>query len=280
MEEKKHSGEPSSYRESQSFKQNYAGTFVAERIHKQENTVNADHKRGDPEREILPMETKIFIDRCLVWLSKNHNAVTAVSTGCIFAATAIYALFAIFQWGAMRDSNKINHDAQIAGQRAWIGVDRPVNVTALNLDKSHGGKISYNVTIKNFGNSVALNIGIWAEAVGGYDMMKPALEESCKVATDFSRMGRTGINKSGIDFPQNMSEGDQFPSESWGRYFSGDIKTGKTPSPLAVVGCVVYRDQFDTERTTRFCYGGSMELGNMTAPALLYQCPIGVNDAN
>ena len=111
MEEEKHSGEPSSYRESQSFKQNYAGTFLAKPIHNQENPANPEQERQHPKGEILPMEMKAFIDRSVAWLSKNHNAVTAVSTGFIFVATATYALFAIFQWIAMRESNETSRES-------------------------------------------------------------------------------------------------------------------------------------------------------------------------
>jgi hypothetical protein len=83
-----------------------------------------------------------------------------------------------------------------------------------------------------------------------------------------------------VDWPKDMSTGMMFPNEMVGRYYTdGIIKNGKVPSPLIIVGCIVYRDQFGYERRTRFCHGGLVELENVTVSALFYQCPVGVNDA-
>lgn len=119
MDEKKHTEEPSGYRESQSFKQNYAGTFVAKRIHDQKDSVNTQQEKYDPDKQIMPMEMKISIDKCLAWLSINHNAVTAVSTALIFLATAIYAVFASLQWIEMRKSVETARQTLEAQNRPW-----------------------------------------------------------------------------------------------------------------------------------------------------------------
>jgi hypothetical protein len=54
---------------------------------------------------------------------------------------------------------------------------------------------------------------------------------------------------------------------------------GIHPSPLMIIGCIAYRDQFGKERQTRMCYGGQGQLEKISAAELLYQCPMGDNDA-
>jgi hypothetical protein len=168
------------------------------------------------------------------------------------------------------------HDANrnfIAGQRAWVGVDRPVTLESL----AEGG-IKYTVTIKNFGNSVALDIGLHAKAIIGWDKMKPAIEETCKQAADFSNVRRFKVVTNFGDFPQQISTGDLFPSDVSGHHFSDTIEKGTSESPLTVVGCIVYRDQFGKERRSRFCYQSTKE--DATFPRLIYQCVVGPNDAD
>jgi len=122
MEETKNSGEPPSHRESQSFKQNYAGTFVAETKEKQNEPVGKQQKENDPEWEPLPMEFKIVLE----WLRdpRNHNPVIA---GCAIGAlflTAVYALFAALQWYAMLDANKTTEKALNISQAADVVIGR------------------------------------------------------------------------------------------------------------------------------------------------------------
>jgi hypothetical protein len=72
MNDAKNSSDSPSDRKSQSFKRNYAGTFLAKRMREQENSVAADQKGNDSEDHKLPPEVEAFF----VYLRKNHSAIT------------------------------------------------------------------------------------------------------------------------------------------------------------------------------------------------------------
>lgn len=187
-----------------------------------------------------------------------------------------YAIVTFCMW---RDA----HDNFIVNQRAWVGADRPVSLDSIILGSKHSGKVSYVITLKNFGNTIALSTAIWSEAISGWDRMKPAMDDSCFRAAVLSRGKFNSGNIPKVEFPKNMSNGLMFQGDTIGRHFRDieiDVGSGNSPSPLTIIGCVVYRDQFGKERQTRMCYGGSGELEKIAAPLLLYQCPLGDNDAN
>jgi hypothetical protein len=119
MEKGKRRPDPSDYRESQSFKQSYAGTFV-ERMYQQKNSEHSNQPENYSEGQVYPMEMKLFLDKCGTWLGKHHNAVTAVFTALIFFATCVYAVFALLQWNAMRGQLLAMQDAMKL-ERPWIG---------------------------------------------------------------------------------------------------------------------------------------------------------------
>ncbi len=100
MEETKNSDAPSPDTESQSFKQNYAGTFAAKCIDEQKQTIHAKQESEKSKGEPIPMELKRILD----WIKNpiNHSTVIAGFTGLIFFATAAYAVIATLQWDAMR----------------------------------------------------------------------------------------------------------------------------------------------------------------------------------
>src|SRR6266446_3474094 len=107
-----------------------------------------------------------------------HNSIRW-ATWLAFVAATIYGFIAYFQW---QDS----HDNFVVNQRAWIGADRPVEVNSIVL-AAERGKVTYIITIKNFGNSVALSTAIWSKAISGYDVEKSAMEDSCFNAAVLSK---------------------------------------------------------------------------------------------
>jgi len=250
MEEGKNSGEPASYRESQSFKQNYAGTSVAKRIHEQANSIDANEKSTDTEREILPVEMKVSIDRCLAWLSKNHNAVTAVSTCLIFVVTALYALFAILQWRAMKESNQINRASLYAVQRAFITFDRiaqdVVRVTdPPGTNKVVGYAFQINAKWQNVGNTPATDV-VTVFGIRDHQMMDEPNEEM------FSGIGQLK------DQPilWTAAVGPSTPLESRNFYVPVQALTDITGGNERFMwGWVFYRDTFPNTKphVTEFC---------------------------
>lgn len=70
--------------------------------------------------------------RVIEWLRdpKNHEPITAVFTIGIFLATAVYAVFAIFQWSAMRESNIQTGKIFVAENRPWLSFEAESNPDA------------------------------------------------------------------------------------------------------------------------------------------------------
>ena len=119
MEEKEQPGGSSSWRESQSFRQNDAGTFVAKRQPTQHNAVESGDGASNSDREPNPLEVAMK-----VWEffrePKHANAIMAIFTILIFLATGAYAWVAIKQWSAMLDSNRITREAfETDRKRTW-----------------------------------------------------------------------------------------------------------------------------------------------------------------
>jgi hypothetical protein len=156
MEEEKNSRDPSDYRQSQSFKQNYAGTLVAKRMHTDQNSDSQDPQSQQSEREPFPVELKTVIE----WINRlNHNAITSVFTVGIFLATAIYAVVATLQWCAMRDSNKINRDALEGVQRPFVTFSPKMSVgTKFDPRTGHIAAFFPQVPINNSGNTATRNL--------------------------------------------------------------------------------------------------------------------------
>jgi hypothetical protein len=191
---------------------------------------------------------------------KDRLEVAAIVAG-IF-----YAIVTFCMW---RDA----HDNFVVNQRAWVGVDRPIDLESLK-----DGSLEYIVTIKNFGNSVGTDVGISAEAISAWDKMKPVSEDTCHNATNTSHFSKVRVRTNFGEMPKGISAGVIFPNDVAGHHFSSGVQKGIAESPLTVVGCIIYRDQFDKERRTRFCY--QAVTGEDTFPRLIYPCVVGVNDAS
>ena len=209
---------------------------------------------------------------------KVQNSIRYATWSAVIAAM-IYAGITLFQW---RDA----HQNFVANQRAWIGINGSVRINAISLEKDGSGKISFTVPTKNFGNSVALDIAMEGEGINGYDPMDAASIETCQTATTLSNVRYLKHvrvpNPSGMpefNLPQQISPGLMFQAESSVHSFPERlVKTSKVVLGVAVIGCIVYKDQFGKQRRTRFCYGG-IGSGTITAGSLLSPCVLGINDA-
>jgi hypothetical protein len=95
--------------------QNPARQSVAERPKPMEQAKEGSDPA--PDKTPKPVKSK----RISEWFNGlNHNGITALFTVGIFVATATYAVFAIKQWNAMRESNAINRENVESVQRALV----------------------------------------------------------------------------------------------------------------------------------------------------------------
>jgi hypothetical protein len=186
-------------------------------------------------------------------------------------AAVVYAGVTIVQLYDLRHSIEMNN-------RAWVGLDRPVDVTAFSFGPKEG-KASYIVTLKNYGPSVAQHIAISAHVSTNIAEVVAQQLQACKEAEATSN---GWFQAPAQHFGEHLVGDTLFPSDAEGRHFDNQTFNPygtAAPNVLTVTGCVVYRDQFGKQRRTRFCY---WYFGNPTQipyPTFLYQA-IGLNDAN
>lgn len=171
------------------------------------------------------------------------------------------------------------HNATIVSQRAWIGVSRPIELDALNLDQK-GAKASYVVTFKNYGPSVALHVALSARVVVNSLEVFPTRQLVCKEATGMTN----GIAyEPGSQFGTEHGLGESlFPLDEEEMRFTNqpiDHPELAQNGPLFLIGCIVYRDQFGHQRRTRFTDMYYGDLKNSTFPLSLNPFT-GLNDAN
>jgi hypothetical protein len=171
------------------------------------------------------------------------------------------------------------HNATIVSQRAWIGVSRPVELDALSLDQK-GAKASYVVTIKNYGPSVALHVGLSTRVVVNSVEIFPARQLVCKEAAGMTN-GLTYIVGAGFTAERGLGE-SLFPlDEEETRLTNQAIDHSELPQngPVFVIGCIVYRDQFGHQRRTRFTDMYYGDFKSSPFPLLLNPF-MGLNDAD
>lgn len=162
MEDEKDGGKPTANRATDTFKQHYAGTFIAKRYRAYNNPITETQETCNSEREPFPME----VERCLAWIRRNHSAVTAITTVGIFLVTAVYAVFAALQWRAMQSQLR---EMQALHPQAMVAIDG----NKLTGDLSFVGgypMINTSYSVKNYGSGIAINEVDGAIPFVSYDM--------------------------------------------------------------------------------------------------------------
>ncbi|MGA2102019.1 MAG: hypothetical protein ABSG34_12990 [Candidatus Sulfotelmatobacter sp.] len=188
-------------------------------------------------------------------------------------AAVFIALITYFQWDDA-------HKNFILGQRAWLGVREPSSITNI-VNGPEDSKITYVVTLRNYGNSVAKHIWITSKVATRADDIWPYITQSCGEADRGTNATLKVWNVERTAIAGGFLAGDvMFPSQEYGRWFK-DISVKRT-GVMFIVGCVAYRDQFGNLRHTKFCdwvQADLMQLKTGDLPVYLYAF-FGANDAD
>jgi hypothetical protein len=155
---------------------------------------------------------------------------------------------------AAKSAAETAHDALARSTRPWLGVDGPVTFSVQKAGEDWAEIIS-KVTVKNFGPSPAFRVGYGiypfnpqtVTAKEANNLWDEARSGSCEIA-DSLIAKETGGD---VIFPQQTSAYTSQMDHS----LPGFSKSGW----LFLSGCIAYRDQFDTTRTThhtKFCFYG------------------------
>jgi hypothetical protein len=185
----------------------------------------------------------------LEWLRKPENH-TYVTTGCAVLAaliTAIYTVFAILQWSAMRESNKINREALQSVQRAFVTFSPSLDtIIRITPQTNRANFWDFTIPIENSGVTPTRGMTGHADIWTGHDKMPddftfPDTGNSPPQLLVLGPKGKTALGPIGVT-PDIIEALESVPKGgSWHLYFYGWAK---------------YRDIFEgtPEHVTKFCY--------------------------
>jgi hypothetical protein len=188
---------------------------------------------------------------------------------------------AVIQSGnAAKTAADTAHEALLASQRPWLGVDGFPIISAPLTREGEGLRTSIDVTVKNFGTAPAMYVAAYTQVVDTSEEPPPGqfftgfkrvADSTCKMADVQTAPTVPGEEGSGrYIFPNNQS--------TWRFTSVTPIKTMKWT--LDVVGCIAYRDQFTRDRKkwpphhSRFCFMSQATIEKITTGQALTSCPI------
>lgn len=177
--------------------------------------------------------------------NKKQLRWTRISAGLIF----VYAALTFWQVCETRESIRLSEKQFQQTQRAWVGLDdsnQALTVGPIQFDANLTPLVGYAATLKNFGNYAAQNAFTSARLLLTDTLQAGELERLQKKACDAQSDPMTGD----LIFP-GRSKAPSYVSPG-----VSDPATSMTPRPMQafLVGCVVYRDQFNNRWHTGFIY--------------------------
>jgi hypothetical protein len=168
----------------------------------------------------------------------------------------VYAWLTGLMWREMQSQTKVQRQATMNTERAWLGLDGPIKLDELETKTRFAVASTY--IIKNFGHGPALKV-----VTSGFVVTDPKDIDStarfvCESAAHFS----TGTVPHTPDFKNPGPLGHQLFTAQTSEEHIGTLATpwqgDAQPKLNAIwlIGCVAYFDQFKVPHWTRFCMGG------------------------
>jgi hypothetical protein len=157
------------------------------------------------------------------------------------------------QLAEMHRQTCLQQQASINAERAWVGLDGPPQVEVGSLkQKTYTAQI--NLNIKNFGKGPALNVFTGSQiALHGH--VAETLTATCNLIFPFVGLQPTGPVTSSEDITKLHWGQLIFPNQP---LLTGtnivDESTDVLGQEVFIVGCIVYKDQFEQPHWTKFSY--------------------------
>lgn len=210
-----------------------------------------------PKTQIPPHQYEVACKTKRDWIDKVTLGFEAFGLAVLIVytiATIVYACITRNMWKETQEQTRIQREAGINTERAWIGLDGSVIIDALVYQPPRLRAIAH-YRIKNFGHGPAFKIQPigWLET--DYKMLGPSLNGWCKSAIAFS----TGTVPMGPGLPQPAPRGYMlFPDQEhveWIGEPNAPFGTDSLPEmkKFWLIGCIAYFDQFKQLHWTRFC---------------------------
>lgn len=178
-----------------------------------------------------------------MWVTLGVEVIGLIALIC-------YALTTAKMWKEMQQQTRIQRNTSINSERAWIGLDVPITLDAIEL-QSTKMRIKGHYSTRNFGHGPALKV----MQSGNFVIPNASMETQTREANffcDSSVKFATGTvpvvgSKQPAPFGHTV-----FPGQGHDEIidFQGPPETAMH---LRFIGCVAYIDQFKTVHWTRFC---------------------------
>jgi hypothetical protein len=246
------------------------------------DAISGDYKRsqerkGKQECELITVK---FTDKEIQsseTAQREQNAIQEsirnATRGAVVVA-AIYAALTYCMFIALQKQTRIQREASINTERAWIGLDEPVTIDVLETVPQL--KVEAHYSIKNFGHGPAFKVVPqgWFEIDSKLlpAMAKSECEGALQFATGTVRVAPSVKNPGPMGyvlFPgQPHKETIGSPTDP----FQGDGQPNL--KHFWFVGCVAYSDQFGTAHWTRFCMEPDFRAQPMSKDTPLQPCAL------
>jgi len=170
------------------------------------------------------------------------------------AAASIYAGITHHMWEEMQKQTCVQRESAMNSERAWVGLNQTpqIEITPLT-QKEFTAQIG--IQLQNFGKGPAFNVFAQGEfAVHGH--VKETIETTCNLIFPFVGLKPTKPVSSNEDLSKNQWGQMIFPNQiplNTGNSWSGN-SADILEQEIFVVGCIVYKDQFQRPHWTEFSY--------------------------
>lgn len=218
--------------------------------------------RGAPTPYDEVEKLKEFFREVLAVLKSQHIPVDqwliAISTFGLLIAAIVAGVIYGHQLGAMKRTLRetqqqtcIQREASINAERAWIGLANTPQVEITSLQQKQF-LANIHIEIENFGKGPAFNVySLSRFATHGH--IQDVIETNCNLIFPFvglhpfpANLGLSTTQTGSLIFPGQ-------PPISAGTSTEGN-STDILGQEVFVVGCIVYRDQFQRPHWTKFSY--------------------------
>ena len=124
---------------------------------------NTHDNQTDPDQNGNPPQPKQPLGGCSPFRSyRNLAHITRYATVVTAIATAVYAIFALGQWIAIKESNRINYTAITATQRAFLVFGQNMNPYPVKNEKGEIVEWEFQAVVENTGNTPTRNATVHA----------------------------------------------------------------------------------------------------------------------
>jgi hypothetical protein len=170
-----------------------------------------------------------------------------------FVALAYYACITRRMWIEMQGQTRIQREAAINSERAWVGSDGPIAIDVLETMPQL--KVESHYSIKNFGHGPAFKVFpygmFWDDPKLYENVARNACTGPIEFATGTLPVGPQVRNPGPLGYTlftnQTHAETMGSPSDPWQGAGAPDLKH------FWFIGCIAYLDQFKSVHWTRFC---------------------------